>query len=251
MDWPSVESACGGGSCGSDPFDRDDFEPIAPLLECATCRGEGAGLPGVEAIYCISLKELPNRAKAAAGLFHALGLCRHVTMYRPHRGAYAARDMDFAQGRRLPCATSGLSAGGDLRGRCDDQDRRRKVAPPRCRCLALPAIAGLGTLPRSHSDAGLSGVGSFDADQIGKCSRLYRQHAAARLDRPHDAHGCERAGAALGTSIDAAMANLPHMFAMFPMVATQRFLGDHRVDPKFAAPGQRESSPTLYATANG
>ena len=86
-----MESGCGGGSCGSDPFDRDDFEPIAPLLECATCRGEGAGLPGVEAIYCISLKEQPNRAKAAAGLFHALGLCRHVTMYRPHRGRHMPR----------------------------------------------------------------------------------------------------------------------------------------------------------------
>lgn len=35
----------------------------------------------------------------------------------------------------------------------------------------------------------------------------------------------------IGTSIDAALANLPGMYALFPMVATQRFTGDHRLDP--------------------
>lgn len=36
----------------------------------------------------------------------------------------------------------------------------------------------------------------------------------------------------IGTSIDAAFANLPSMYALFPMVATQRFTNDYRIDPK-------------------
>jgi hypothetical protein len=36
----------------------------------------------------------------------------------------------------------------------------------------------------------------------------------------------------IGQSIDAAMSNLPQMYALFPMVAVQRFLGDHRVDTR-------------------
>jgi hypothetical protein len=42
----------------------------------------------------------------------------------------------------------------------------------------------------------------------------------------------------IGASIDAALANLPAMYALFPMVATQRFTNDYRVDPMRDALGR-------------
>jgi hypothetical protein len=45
----------------------------------------------------------------------------------------------------------------------------------------------------------------------------------------------------IGMSIDAAFANLPHMYALFPMIALQGFAGDHRIDPKRDAAGRRRS----------
>jgi hypothetical protein len=43
----------------------------------------------------------------------------------------------------------------------------------------------------------------------------------------------------VGTSIDAALANLPGMDAVFPMVATQRFMGDYCFDPKYDERGRK------------
>jgi hypothetical protein len=39
-------------------------------------------------------------------------------------------------------------------------------------------------------------------------------------------------------SIDGAMVNLPGMYALFPMVARQRFLGDYRVDARVDETGR-------------
>jgi len=244
-----MESACGGGSCGSDPFDRDDFEPIAPLLECATCRGEGAGLPGIEAIYCISLKEQPNRAKAAAELFHALGLCRHVTMYRPHRGRHMPRAI-WTSHRAVACHAQQQGFRrvaifeDDVMIKIGGERLRRRVADA-LRCLPSQAWGlYLGHTPMQaypvsahlmRTRSGSAHAYIANAALLGWIARTMPMDVSVPV-------------APWGTSIDAAMANLPHMFAMFPMVATQRFLGDHRVDPKFAAPGQRRklTDPLRY-----
>jgi len=44
----------------------------------------------------------------------------------------------------------------------------------------------------------------------------------------------------VGANVDAAFANLPGMYALFPMVATQRFMGAHRadIDPRFTPEGK-------------
>jgi hypothetical protein len=45
----------------------------------------------------------------------------------------------------------------------------------------------------------------------------------------------------IGQSIDSAMTSLPELYAMFPMIARQRFLGDYRVDPRLDAQGRRRA----------
>jgi len=45
----------------------------------------------------------------------------------------------------------------------------------------------------------------------------------------------------IGKCIDCALPNLPGMYAMFPMVALQRFLGDYRVDTRFDRHGRPRS----------
>lgn len=45
----------------------------------------------------------------------------------------------------------------------------------------------------------------------------------------------------IGVSIDSQMANLPGVYALFPMAARQRFLGDYRVNARFDPTGKRRS----------
>jgi hypothetical protein len=46
---------------------------------------------------------------------------------------------------------------------------------------------------------------------------------------------------AIGLSLDGAFANLPGMYALFPMAARQRFLGDFRIDAHVDPAGRRRS----------
>jgi hypothetical protein len=45
----------------------------------------------------------------------------------------------------------------------------------------------------------------------------------------------------IGQSIDSAMSSLPELYALFPMVARQRFLGDYRVDSRVDDRGRRRA----------
>jgi hypothetical protein len=45
----------------------------------------------------------------------------------------------------------------------------------------------------------------------------------------------------IGPSIDAAMSNLPEMYAMFPMIAVQRCLGESGADTRFEDQRQRST----------
>src|SRR5580700_10609598 len=84
---------------GSNPGDQTHlpaaaapyFEPLAALPGCAYCAESPApqNLPDVaDAVYCISVQEEDERTQRAAEHFHAIGLCRHVTFYRPRRGRH-------------------------------------------------------------------------------------------------------------------------------------------------------------------
>jgi hypothetical protein len=45
----------------------------------------------------------------------------------------------------------------------------------------------------------------------------------------------------IGQSIDAAMSSLPEMYAMFPMIAVQRYLGESGADPPFDDQRQQDT----------
>jgi hypothetical protein len=45
----------------------------------------------------------------------------------------------------------------------------------------------------------------------------------------------------IGQSIDSAMSSLPQLYALFPMLARQRFLGDYRVDSRLDDRGRRRA----------
>jgi hypothetical protein len=68
------------------------FERISHNDSCAYCTGRRlvTRLPkALDAIYCISLQEQLHRTRQAIAHFHRIGLCRHVTFYRPTRGKNA------------------------------------------------------------------------------------------------------------------------------------------------------------------
>jgi hypothetical protein len=53
----------------------------------------------------------------------------------------------------------------------------------------------------------------------------------------------------IGQSIDSAMSSLPELYALFPMIARQRFLGDYRVDSSLDDRGRRRSFADSLADA--
>lgn len=65
------------------------FHPCPTDPGCPYCQGDRSGQRYdwnfVGQAYCISLQSRPERAARAAAHFHAMGLCRHVTFYRPLR----------------------------------------------------------------------------------------------------------------------------------------------------------------------
>ncbi|MFO1067863.1 MAG: hypothetical protein U1E14_04985 [Geminicoccaceae bacterium] len=58
-----------------------------PDPDCRYCRGLGGGADWsfLDAVYCISLQERPDRAAGAAAELHRVGLCRLATFLRPAR----------------------------------------------------------------------------------------------------------------------------------------------------------------------
>lgn len=68
--------------------------PCPPDPDCRFCNGT-AGADDFDwsfagPVYCISLRHRDDRARAAQAEFHRVGLCRHVTFYRPEKHAGSA-----------------------------------------------------------------------------------------------------------------------------------------------------------------
>jgi hypothetical protein len=103
------------------------------------------------------------------------------------------------------------------------------------------AINLVGSLSRSCANPSLFRAAEPVARALGLRARLYRQHATARLARLHSAKEPGRADVALDQSIDAAMSSLPEMYAMFPMIAVQRYLGESGADPHFDDQRQQDT----------
>jgi GR25 family glycosyltransferase involved in LPS biosynthesis len=209
------------------------FETVPHNDSCAYCTGHRPVTPlpePLDAIYCISLQEQPHRTRQAASHFHDTGLCRHVTLYRPVRGKNGARAI-WESHRALArhALAKGCKSALVLE---DDVFFRQPWAK-----LAPRIAHALAALP---SDWWALYLGHFPLQAYFVRPNILRVRsgcAHAYIAGPRlltwlvETKPCaaEVAVCRLGNAIDGAMANLPGMYAMFPMAVLQRFLGDYRV----------------------
>jgi hypothetical protein len=219
------------------------FEPIAKSPHCEFCNGGGSAYaftPFFDAVYCLSLQEHPHRTAAMADLLHRLGLCANATFLRPRRAKHQPRAI-WQSHRDM--ARHAINRGfRKVLIFEDDADirigRDRLLARLGEAMTRLPDDwwgLFLGHIPLQAYPAGFRLL----------CTRSGAAHAYIASERllfwlagtePMDPEVpvCRT----IGASIDAALANLPGMYALFPMVATQRFTNDYRVDPMRDALGR-------------
>jgi hypothetical protein len=243
---PELRTLVEWGGVGISIMTEGYFEPVPHAQGCIFCGGRRGGVslsPAVEAIYCISLQEQPHRTRAAAAHFHTLGLCRAVLFYRAVRSRYANRAI-WESHRTV--AQHALRNG--FRRVLVLEDDVFFTQPPE---QLVPRVnAAIAALPAT-----------WWALYLG---HLPIQAFFVRTDVMRVRSGCTHAYVAnqpllnwlattppmaaevpvwrwIGQSIDAAMSSLPHMYALFPMVAVQRFLGDYRVDTRLDEHGRRRA----------
>jgi GR25 family glycosyltransferase involved in LPS biosynthesis len=215
------------------------FEPVPHDPRCRYCRGQAevTALPELlDSVYCISLQEQPHRTAQAAAHFHRVGLCRHVTFYRPARGAFYPLAV-WDSHRAVACEA--------VRKRCraalileDDVyffQSWEKLARRIQRALAALPVDWrtfyLGHIP-------------FQAyftrrDILRVRSGLAHAYIANRrmldwLARTEPLGEEVATWRRVGCGIDGAMAELSDMYALFPMAAVQRFL-DRGIDDRRTA----------------
>jgi hypothetical protein len=222
------------------------FEQVAHDDSCRYCTGNrsATSLPqALDAIYCISLQEQPHRTRAATAHFHDYGLCQHVLFYRPVRGddgehAIWTSHREVAR-HALACGRRSVLVLEDdvfLRQSWDRLApriaRAMDALPPDWWCLYLGHVP----IQAYFIQPSILRVRSACAHAYIASSRL--------LDWLADTEPLSAEVATwqrIGTSIDGAMANLPGMYALFPMAILQRFLGDYRVDTRLDHAGRRRS----------
>jgi GR25 family glycosyltransferase involved in LPS biosynthesis len=222
-------------------YDPGDFEkaPVAP--------GDASSWQDFrrhfDAVYCISLRDQPERAAAAHGRLQAQGLSRGLTFYRPARGRHFPRAV-WTSHRAVACHA--LDQGharvlifeDDVHFRVDGRTMLRRLARSMARLPEQWWGYYLGHLPMQMYFKGpdLLRVRSACAHAYAANTPLLHWLAAGEPMDPEIP-----VAATIGFSIDAAFANLPHMYALFPMIALQGFAGDHRIDPKRDVAGRRRS----------
>jgi hypothetical protein len=223
------------------------FESLARDERCDYCAGRRhVGLlgPDLIAIYCISLQEQPHRTAKAAAQFHALGLCREVKFYRPVRG----RDADRAIWDSHRAVAQDAIAKGFARILVLEDDvlftrpRETLVRRITAALFALPSTwwgLYLGHVPIQayFLQPNLLRVRSG-------CTHAYIANAPLLAWLASTAPMSPQAPMWhwIGRSIDAAMSSLPEMYAMFPMIAVQRYLGESGADARFDDRRQQRTS---------
>lgn len=229
------------------------FEPVARSSDCPYCTGScdvQPLKPIADAAYCISLQEQPHRTVAASALFHRVGLCRHVMFYRARRGRHIPQAVWTSHHE---VARHALGSGCQRAIVFEDdvwlsrpwERLARRIAralqrlPEDWWCLYL----GHFPLKAYFVRPGLMRTRSGCAHAYLANKPLLRWLAETTPSDP-----AVPVWRRIGFSIDAAMAMLPQMYALFPMAAMQRPLGDHRVDPWRTAEGKRRSllDPARY-----
>jgi hypothetical protein len=208
------------------------FHPCPTDPGCPYCgRGATASAPPqgafdwsfVDAAYCISLQSRPDRVTEAARQFHRVGLCRHVTFFRPAKHATMPKVGIWESHRAV-----GLEAlaRGQQRVLIFEDDVRfaRHVSPRTARAVGraldrLPADWTIFFL--GHWPLRAWFVRRNVLRTVSGCAHAYV--AGPNLlgwlrDHPYGTAPIVRF---VGVTIDAAYAALPGAYAYFPMLATQ------------------------------
>jgi hypothetical protein len=218
--------------------------PAAP--DCPHCGERNRRPPAprfdwsfIDAAYCISLRERPDRAAAAAAEFHRVGLCERVIFFRPEKPANGVRVAIWQSHRAV--AEHALRHG---RTRVlvfeDDVMFARRIEPDAVRAIG----EAMATLPRDWMLLYLGHWplwGYFVRRNLLRCGSAccHAYIASERTlcwlrDNPPDSVPIARIA---GRCVDAAFARLPETYAIFPMLAIQR---PSRSDNVKAAAGRRK-----------
>ena len=217
---------------GAAPLDAADFEAVALDPRCPHCAANNSRpLPGVDAIYCISLREQPERAARAMAHFHETGLCRGVVMYRPRAGVYVT----MAIWRSHQTVALHALTSGARRALILEDDVLISARPAEIRDRVTQAIARLPEdwwgLFLGHFPFQSYPITSGVLRVRSGCLHAYIANAPL-LDwfaRTEPMDPCVST-CWLGDAVDSAVANLPGMFAMAPMIATQMRYAQMRPD---------------------
>jgi GR25 family glycosyltransferase involved in LPS biosynthesis len=219
-------------------MERAYFASLPRQESCDYCAGRRPAaplVPDLDAIYCISLQEQPHRTATAAAQFHALGLCREVLFYRPIRGLHADRAI---WNSHRAVAQDALARGFARVLVLEDdvlfiQPRETLMRRITAALRALPSTwwgLYLGHVPIQAYFFRLNLLRVRSG-----CTHAYIANApllAWLVSTPPMSPDVPMFHW-IGKSIDAAMSSLPEMYAMFPMIAVQRYLGALGADALF------------------
>ena len=219
-------------------MERAYFASLPRQESCDYCAGRRPAaplVPDLDAIYCISLQEQPHRTATAAAQFHALGLCREVLFYRPIRGLHADRAI---WNSHRAVAQDALARGFARVLVLEDdvlfiQPRETLMRRITAALRALPSTwwgLYLGHVPIQAYFFRLNLLRVRSG-----CTHAYIANApllAWLVSTPPMSPDVPMFHW-IGKSIDAAMSSLPEMYAMFPMIAVQHYLGESGGDTRF------------------
>lgn len=253
MDWRSSASkACNlmpSGEIALEPEVIDSeaqFEPIRRRTDCRYCNGTVAFSslpPPIDAVICISTRNQPDRTRRAADHFHEVGLCRDLWFYRPMPGSHVVKAIWTSH---HAVATYALARGFRSVVMLEDDATFRQPWPK-----VVSALAAV--VPQLPPDWRGLYLGHFPLQGYFVRSKVMRVRsgcthsylAGPLLLRWLADHEPKDPSIPIweivGSGLDAAFAHLPGMYALFPMVATQRFMGQHRadIDPQLTREGKR------------
>ncbi|MGH6989140.1 MAG: hypothetical protein ACREFD_13845 [Stellaceae bacterium] len=229
----AAEEGDAGSVERSPPGDLPYFHRVEKRPDCPYCNGTLRPVDTtsiLDAIYCISLQEQPRRTAQAMAQFHQHGLCRSVIFFRPKR----PRDRGASWGvwdshRRV--ARHALGEGHE-RVLIFEDDVRLDLPWPRIvrrveRVMpSMPAAwwgLFLGHFPMQSYfvTPRLARVRSVCAHAYIANTPLLRWLAETMPQDPD-----VEVSRVVGRAMDGAFAALPEMYALFPLVATQRAMGD-------------------------
>lgn len=210
----------------SAPESYSHVAPLAPAPGCLVCAGAAPPtmLHGVDRICVITLKSAHSRTRDIVATLHRMGLCRQAALYvtEPQRNAPRHVWASHAAVARLSLRA------GERRILVLEDDAEFSVDGP---TLARRVSKAMARLPQSWWGLFL---GHWPLQMYPAARGLMRARSACAHayianqpllewlagTEPHNPR--HRVCPLIGGGIDAAFANLPGMYALFPMVAFQR-----------------------------